>query len=114
MNNKQIGDDEKFKESKGKRKWELLPFDALEEVVKAFEFGVNKYGEPYTYRPGITYSKIAGAAFRHLIDWYWKREELATDSGIHHLAHLAANALMLLSMIMYNCDKRFDNRPDRR
>jgi len=95
-----------LKANEGKIEWSVLPYDALEHVVEVFEFGAVKYGKPYTYRAGITYSKLFSATLRHLIAW-WMGEDKADDSKCLHLAHAAANCLMLLAMMN---KKRFDNR----
>ena len=95
------------KHMEGKPEWSVLPFDALTEVVRVFEYGASpeKYKKPYTYRAGITYSKLFSATVRHLIAW-WTGEDKAKDSGCHH-PHAIANCLMLLSMLHR---KQFDNR----
>jgi hypothetical protein len=103
-----MNDKEGPKDMEGKPEWAVLPYDALEHVVKVFEFGASnkKYGQPFTYRAGITYSKLFSATIRHLLAW-WQGETLADDSKCHHLAHACANCLMLLSMM----DKtQYDNR----
>jgi len=96
------------KDMEGKPEWSVLPWDALEHVVKVFEYGASpeKYKKPYTYRVGITYSKLFSATIRHLIAW-WHGEAYAEDSKCLHLAHIAANALMLLTMMS---KKQFDDR----
>jgi hypothetical protein len=96
------------KNQEGKPEWAVLPWEALEHVVRVFEYGASpeKYKNPYTYRPGITFSKLFSASIRHLIAW-WKGEDYAPDSGCHHLAHVCANCLMLLAM---TDKKQFDNR----
>lgn len=98
-----------MKESEGKRQWDLLPVEALEEVIKAFEFGLGKYCRG-NYEAGIPYTKIFSAAQRHL--WAWmKGEAEASDSKVHHLAHAATCCLMLL-VLELNADlyKEFDDR----
>jgi len=96
------------KHMEGKPEWAVLPFDALEHVVRVFEYGASpaKYKKPYTYRAGITHSKLFSASIRHLKAW-WCGETYSIDSKCHHLAHVAANCLMLLSMID---KKEFDDR----
>jgi len=101
-------DGEVLKFYEGKPQWDVLPWDALTKVVEAFEFGVKKYKKPFTYKEGIPFNKLFSATMSHLIAWFYFKEDYASDSGIHHLAHVCANALMLLSIIDM---KEFDTRP---
>jgi hypothetical protein len=92
-----------------KPKWHVMPFDALEEVVKVFEYGTKKYKEPFTYASGeIPFSHLFSATMRHLITWYFYKEDIDSDSKVHHLACAAANCLMLLS---YYKNPKIDDRP---
>ena len=100
------------KYDEGKPAWHVLPYKALEEVVRVFEYGAKKYGKPLTYRKGIPYSKLFDATLRHLISWFWYRESTDKESGCHHLAHVCANALMLLTIIQsHDTNNQFDDRP---
>ena len=84
------------KEKEGKTHWKYFPFEECEEVVKTFEYGVKKYGEPFTYRKGIDPLDLMEAAMRHLIE-IQKGNILDSESGLNHFAHVAATALMALS-----------------
>jgi hypothetical protein len=84
------------KEKEGKTHWKYFPFKECEEVVKAFEYGVKKYGGPFTYRKGIDPLDLMEAAMRHLIE-IQKGNILDSESGLNHFAHVAASALMALS-----------------
>ena len=84
------------KEKEGKTHWKYFPFEECEEVVKAFEYGVKKYGGPFTYRKGIDPLDLMEAAMRHLIE-IQKGNIFDSESGLNHFAHVAASALMALS-----------------
>lgn len=67
----------------------LVPPALTIHVATAMENGAQKYG-PYNWRS----KKVRGtvyiaAAMRHLAQ-YLDGEEVAPDSGVHHLAHAAA------------------------
>jgi len=49
-----------------KRKWSLIPFDALEEVVEILEFGAKKYAKD-NWKYVEPKQRYTDAAFRHLI-----------------------------------------------
>ncbi len=92
-----------LKETQGKVPLELLDPHFLHEVANVFEFGAQKY-DRWDWLGGIPFSKIQGAMLRHLTAWM-NGEDVAEDSGLSHLAHLAANCQMLLRWI-------HDNRTD--
>ena len=84
------------KSDDGKLKWHLLPIKAVEEVIRGYMFGANKYGEGNWEAPGFDYSRLYDAAQRHLTSW-WNGEDEASDTKVHHLAHATCCLLMLLT-----------------
>jgi hypothetical protein len=64
----------------------------------AMSNGALKYGRFNWRDTGSTASVFYDAMRRHLDDWY-SGEDFASDSGIHHLAHLMAGAAILLDTI---------------
>lgn len=87
---------------------DLVPPSSTHFLAQAFKNGANKYG-PYNWREkGISSSVYYAAAKRHLDAW-WDGEDLAEDSGVHHIAHaMACCALILDSMTVGTLN---DNRP---
>ena len=83
----------------GERKlpWALLPFDALEEVVKALQHGATKYGDR-NWERGMNWSRLLSAAFRHLVA-FTKGETKDPETGLHHLAQAICNLLFLLAYV---------------
>lgn len=82
------------KDDLGKPTWALLPFDAVEEVVRVLDYGAQHYGA-HNWRRGIAYSRLLSAAFRHLAAFArGRRTDPAT--GRHHLAHAVCELLFLL------------------
>lgn len=86
------------KDISGKPNWSIFPFSEAESVVKVFEHGANKYGAPFTYRKGIPPEELLSAIIRHAVEIH-KGDSLDSESGCSHAAHIAANALMLISQI---------------
>lgn len=86
-----------MKADEGKPRFDLLPFDALEEVAAVLAHGALKYGER-NWEKGLGWGRIAGALLRHLAAWT-RGIELDAESGRHHLAHAACCALMLLATV---------------
>lgn len=80
----------------GKTPWELLPMDALAEVAKVLQFGATKYGA-YNWTRGMSYSRLVGAACRHLLQEWWCGRKVDSETGLSHLAHAACCILFLLA-----------------
>lgn len=97
-----------IKHDDGKLRWDLLPYDALEEVVKAYTKGCEEYGDR-NWEKGFPYSTLFAALMRHLTAW-WNGEDL-NDSGYNHLAHVIFNAFALLTFQLRGKGK--DNRVKR-
>jgi hypothetical protein len=91
----------------GKLPYDLLPSDAVEEIVKVLQFGATKYGDR-NWEKGMAWSRPFAALMRHMWAW-WRREEKDPETGLSHLAHAGCCILFLLSY-----EKRMigeDNRP---
>lgn len=86
----------------------LVPPAALIHIAEAMGNGAAKYGA-YNWRgrqvQAMTY---IAAAQRHLVQ-YLDGEEIAEDSGVHHLAHAAACCAIVLDALETGNLK--DNRP---
>lgn len=78
-----------------KNRLELLPFESLEEVAKVLSYGAKKY-EDNNWAKGMAWSRLLGAAMRHLFAWA-RGVDKDEESGLPHLAHAACCVLFLLS-----------------
>jgi hypothetical protein len=85
------------KHDEGRLPWHLFPFDALEDVVRVFDFGKQKGYPEHSWRKGFHYSRIFSATCRHLFAW-WRGEENDAESGLSHLSHACWNVITLLDM----------------
>lgn len=81
-----------------KLRFDLLPFDAVEEVVKTLNYGAAKYGAR-NWENGMAYGRLIGAAFRHL-SAFCRGESKDPESGCYHLASVACNILFLLAFTL--------------
>lgn len=88
--------DEGVKFDAGKPRWELLPFDALDEVAAVLHFGAKKYGSR-NWEKGMAWGRFLGAALRHLGAWA-RGKNIDSESQLPHLAHAACCVLMLLAL----------------
>jgi hypothetical protein len=77
----------------GKIRYDLLPADGLEELAKVYTKGAEKYA-PRNWEKGMDWSRCLGSLMRHT--WkFWRGETIDPETGCHHMAMAAWNALAL-------------------
>lgn len=86
----------------------LLPPIAMEQQAWVHKLGAEKYGQWNWRETNVLASTYANAMMRHLNAWR-SGEDLDPESGRSHLAHLMANAAILLDAQLYNTV--LDDRP---
>ena len=84
--------------SSNKPKTSPVPPIAIFALGAAMQDGANKYGRFNWRTSEVTASVFFDAMMRHLLMWY-SGEDKASDSKVHHLAHLMAGAAILLDAI---------------
>lgn len=94
----------------GKLMWQLLPLDALEELVKVYQVGAVKYSPRGWEENPMEYSRMVGALHRHLKKWWQDRESYDQTDGQHHLGSVAWAALGLLAYELRGIG--IDDRPE--
>lgn len=93
--NKEMKKDPGKKFDFGKHRYDLIPGDSLDELVKVYNYGAKKY-EDENWRKGMSWKRIFGALMRH--SWAWFRgEDIDPESGLHHMAHAAWQCFTLLN-----------------
>lgn len=85
------------KHDSDKAPMELLSHQALVQIAEVFGAGAAKYGR-FNYKAGIEWSRLIGAAYRHL-GAFNSGENLDAETGKSHIAHLGCCVAMLLDMI---------------
>lgn len=85
------------KDAVGRLKPQLhaIPPSALIALGLAMENGEGKYGLMNWRDKAVIASVYYDAAQRHLLSW-WDGEDVASDSGIHHLAHVMACCAIMI------------------
>ena len=93
----------------GKPPLELLSNEGLVQIAKVFAEGAKKYGR-YNYRNGLHWTRIIGAAARHL-NAFNSGQDLDPETQLSHIAHLGACVFMLLDYIKEypELDDRYKN-----
>lgn len=84
------------KHDSGKLRWDLLPWSALEQIVRVLMHGAEKYGDNNWQKVTPHRPRYFSAAMRHLVDWFLGKKK-DDESGLHPLAHAGACILFLLS-----------------
>lgn len=73
---------------------DLLPLSFLQAVAKVMGMGADKYGK-FNYKLGHVNTDLTAAMLRH-IKQYEEGQSNDPESGVSHIAHVAANCLMLI------------------
>lgn len=91
----QYGTPKKNDRKDHKDRWELLPLSVLKHVVKVYTFGAEKYSDNSWQNLPDGFQRYKAAALRHLTA-HEEGEIFDKESGLHHMAHFAWNALAML------------------
>lgn len=86
-----------------------VPPIAIMALGTAMQTGADKYGLFNWRDTNVTATVFYNAMLRHLEQWY-SGEQHASDTGVHHLAHLMAGAAIILDAEMNNVF--IDDRPE--
>lgn len=90
----------------GKPRLELLSVPAMEAIAEVMTFGAKKYAA-HNWRKGFEWSRLFGAALRHLFAAL-RGEDKDPESGLPHLAHAGCCVMFLLEH--YLCNLGTDDR----
>jgi hypothetical protein len=83
---------EGMKHDSGKPDYSLVPFGALDEVVKVLTYGAKKY-DRFNWE-NVDALRYQAAALRH-ISAYMQGEKFDPETGINHMAHAVCSLLFL-------------------
>ncbi len=81
----------------GKPDYTLLPWDAVEQIVKVLDFGARKYARDNWKHVADGETRYLAAAFRHMAA-HNRGEKNDPETGISHLAHAGCCVLFLLAL----------------
>lgn len=99
-----------LRDNKGKARLSLVPA-SLEEAVAEVIFKSSKEGggkyPMHNWRKGLPWTEVAESAMRH-IKKFVAGEDLDTESGMHHLKHVATNIAFLIEYL--STHPELDNR----
>jgi hypothetical protein len=89
--------DQTLKKDAGKPRVDLLSRIALEGTAEVLGFGARKYA-PNGWRRGIEWSRVIGAALRHLLAFN-AGEDIDPESGLPHIDHAACCVMFLQEFV---------------
>ena len=78
-----------------KLRWDLLPVEPTEDVIRVLMLGSHKYGDDNWKLVPASRRRYYAASLRHLTAW-WLGEKVDPESGVHHLAHAMCCLLFLI------------------
>jgi len=85
------------KDDQAKPRYELVPWAAMDEVVRVLGHGAAKYGDDNWRRVPRLEDRYPAAALRH-ISAYLQGQEFDPESGHNHLAHAICSLLFVLAI----------------
>ncbi len=107
-----IGTDPKKTMGDQKPQLQLIPPALNNEVAKALQNGIDKGYGPFNWRETpVEVMTYLGAMKRH-IDDFLDGEDVASDSKVHHMGHIAANCAIILDAAKHGT--LVDNRPPKK
>lgn len=78
----------------GKDRWELLPINQIQKVVKVLTDGAEKYGDNGWRSIDNPQERFYAAMMRHLYAWR-TGDKIDKESGFNHMIHVICNAIFL-------------------
>ena len=78
-----------------KLRWELLPLEDVEDIVRVYTAGAKKYGPDQWQNLHDGIKRYKAALLRHLVE-FDKGNEIDEETGCRHLAQVAWNAIAML------------------
>lgn len=106
-NNKEKGTGIKFDGEK--IRWDLLPIEPVESIIRVMMLGSKKYGDYNWQRVPESRRRYYAAALRHLTAW-WQGEKIDPESGESHLAHAMCCLMFLQWHEMHKVQPDFQDK----
>lgn len=88
--------------NKGKLKWSLVSWKALEPMVRVLMFGAEKYDD-HNWKKGLKWTECSESLLRHMTA-FLEGEDNDPESKISHVGHILCNAMFLSYMFLFRKD----------
>lgn len=89
------GEARKSIESATKPRFDLVPWEAIEEIAEVLTYGAAKY-EAHNWARGARWGRYYAGLCRHIFAW-WSGQDRDPETGLSHLAHAGCCLVFLLS-----------------
>lgn len=83
------------KQDNNKQRWDLLPLQPINEIVKVLTFGAKKYSDNNWQQVSNAKERYYAALMRHIVAWR-EGEWLDDESKLPHLAHAGCCLIFLM------------------
>jgi hypothetical protein len=94
--------------NEGKLRFDLIPPEAVEGLAGIYTMGAKKYADR-NWEKGLKLMACFASLMRHA--WKWAGgEDLDQESGMHHMDHVAWNAVAISTFFKRNRSD-LDDRP---
>jgi hypothetical protein len=97
-------DEEGMKFDDDKLRWDLLPLEPIEELVKVITFGAKKYAPNNWRKVDNGFKRYYAACMRHIVA-HMHGELNDAESGISHLAHAICNLVFMYELQEWPIDE---------
>jgi hypothetical protein len=81
--------------NKGKLRYDLLPPEPIEELVKVYTMGAEKYADR-NWEKGLSVMECFASIMRHSFAWL-RGQTKDPESGLHHMGHVMWNAAAIVT-----------------
>lgn len=88
-----------------KLRWDLLPLEEIQDIVKVYTEGSKKYGDNNWQNLPNGMQRYKAALLRHLVE-FDSGKEIDTETGCRHLAQVAWNAIAMLWISKHKAFKK--------
>lgn len=86
-----------MKFDQGKPRYDLVPWEAMDDVVRVLTYGAQKYADNNWKHVEDAAKRYPAATFRHL-SAYMQGEKMDPETGVSHLAHAMCSLMFMLAM----------------
>ena len=93
------------KDDSDKLRYNLLPMDALDEVVKRFTHGAKKYAPDNWQKVDDAVERYSAALMRHYSAWRQGEQNDPEAPGLTHIGAVAWNAIALVWFDLHKKEK---------
>lgn len=93
-----------MKNSKNKTRWNIVPFEIIEQIAEILTYGAERYGDN-TWK-NVDKKLWYDAMMRHVAEYSKGKKYNDKDWNHHHLMHAICNAMFIVYIEQNNKNKK--------